>query len=294
MPPEDTPTVSAWAVEHARELTQGGERPSRGRVEVELLTDPWSVWCWGFEPARRALAHRFPTVAFSARVGGMFPTMPDPEQMGFDVERFFSIVQRTTGMPIRLDATRADRPKSTYPACVHAAAVRLLQPELEPLYLRRLREAVYLDGRNVSRPEVAADVAGAIGIDETDFMDALNSGEPEREFRQALALLEAENMHAYPTFTIRTHERAARVEGFQSLPSLLALVEGMSGRLHPPMPPPRVEDVLRPDQRIATREVAETCGMSVEEAFEALTDLARRGVADRERHASGDVWTRAD
>src|SRR5687767_1822228 len=70
-------------------------------VRVELLTDPWSVWCWGFEPARRALELRYPTVELRPLVGGMFPEMPDPDALGFDVNRFFAVVQRTTGMPIR-------------------------------------------------------------------------------------------------------------------------------------------------------------------------------------------------
>jgi len=259
-------------------------------VEVELLTDPWSVWCWGFEPVRRALEHRFPTITFRARVGGMFARLPDPEEIGFDVARFFSVVQRTTGMPIRLDATSKDRPQSTYPACVHVAAVRLLAPELEGAYLRRLREAVYLDARNVSRVEVAAGVAEATGLDRREFTDSLATGEPEREFRQALASLEAEDLHAYPTLVVRARSRAARIEGFQSLPALLSIVEGVSGRMHPARAPPEPLEVLGSGERVATREVAEATGTSVEEAYEALAALARQGAVERERHPTGDAW----
>ncbi len=281
-------TASPWAVAHARGL--GARRVGAGRVEVELLTDPWSVWCWGFEPVRRAIEHRFPSITFTSRVGGMFERLPDPREAGFDVERFFAVVQRTTGMPIRPDAARRDRPESTYPACVHAIAVRLLAPDLESRYVRRLREAAYLDGLNVSSPDVAADVAAALGLDRREFVDALRSGEPEREFRAGLDALHVEKMHAYPTLTVRTEARAARVEGFQSLPALMSIVESVSARMHPARPAPGVLAVLRGGDRVATREVAEATGTSVEDAVDALAALEREGLVERERHVTGHTW----
>src|SRR6185503_17989969 len=53
-----------------------------GRLRIELLTDPWSVWCWGFEPVRRALELRHPSLEFRFLLGGMFPQMPRPEESG--------------------------------------------------------------------------------------------------------------------------------------------------------------------------------------------------------------------
>jgi len=288
-----TPGASQWAVEHAQDLTLFRPSGPPGRAEVVLLTDPWSVWCWGFEPVRRALEHRYPTIQFSALVGGMFPTMPDPAALGFNVERFFAIVQRSTGMPIAYDATRYDRPTSTYPACIHYYTMRLVRPELADSYLRRLREAVYLDRRNVSRPQVAADVAVAMGVPREEFEEALASGEPEREFEANLTRLESNNLHAYPTFLVRSGPRLARVEGFQSLPALLSLVEQVTGRAHATAPPPPLLDLFRDGERLATREVAEVLDLSLEAAAEELQGAARDGSLTRERHPTGDVWRKA-
>jgi putative protein-disulfide isomerase len=282
--------ASAWAVRYAQEAKPLFPPTAGGEVRVRLLTDPWSVWCWGFEPVRKALAWRYPTIAFEPLLGGMFPTLPDPASLGFDIERFFASVQRTTGMPLRLDATKRDRPQSTYPACVHVHAVRLLAPDKEQAYLRALREAVYLDGLNISRPEVAAQVAGRIGLGGEEFQEALASGEPEREFRERLAQLHQMNLHAYPTLMVTAGERTARVEGFQSLPALLGIVESVSGKLHPARPPPSLAEVLAPGERVATREVAEVLGLSVEAAHDALREAEAQGMARRERHPTGDVW----
>jgi hypothetical protein len=175
---------------------------------------------------------------------------------------------------------------------VHVHAARLLAPEKEHAYLRALREAVYLDGRNASKPEVAADVAERVGIARREFLEALASGEPEREFRERLAALHAANLHAYPTLLVTAGGRTARVEGFQPLPALLGVAESLAGKLLPAQPPPPLLDLVPAGERVATREVAEVLGASVEEAYDHLREAEARGQLKRDRHAGGDVWRR--
>lgn len=291
---EKVEVASPWALEHAREVGRAVEAAPPGIVRVDLLTDPWSVWCWGMEPARRAIQVRFPSIEFRPLVGGMFPRLPDPAEVGFDVERFFAVVQRTSGMPLAVDATRRDRPGSTYPACIAVHAVRLLDAGKESTYLRALREAVYLDRRNVSRTEVAASVAASIGIDEAEFTEALASGEPEREFRTRLASLHALHLHGYPTTLVTWKDKTARLEGFQSLPALLSAIEAVSETLHAAREPPPVAELVGHGERVATREVAEVLGVGVEEAYDRLMAEVREGALVRERHPTGDTFRRDD
>ncbi len=288
-----SPAVSAWAVEHAHDLTLFGPAAPGDRPEVVLVTDPWSVWCWGFEPVRRALQHRYPTIAFRNVVGGMFPVMPDPEAMSFNVERFFTVVQRTTGMPLRLDATREDRPRSTYPACIHVAAARLLRPDLKAAYLRHLQKTIYLNARNISRANITKNVAATMGIPVKKFHKTIASKEPKHKFRENLSRLQTHNIHSYPTYLVRSGTQLVRIEGFQSLPSLLSIVESVTGRLHPAAPPPPLLDLFPAGERLATREVAEVLDESLEVTVERHADLEAQGALARERHAGGDVWLRA-
>lgn len=290
MPEEPRPDASGWAVDYAQRQPVWQEPPEEAEVRLTLLTDPWSVWCWGWEPVRRTVEHRLPDVEFTPLVGGMFPELPDPEEVGFDIERFFGNVHRTTGMPVRADATQDPRPGSTYPACHHVHAVRLLDPGRERAYLRALREAVYLDGRNVSEPGIAASVADDVGVDPEAFLEALDSGEPEREFQERLGTLHEQDLHSYPTFLVSAGEQTAQAEGFQALPAVLTLLERVTGRTWDLAEPPAPKDVLSPDERVATREVAEVAEMSVEAAFEVLRELEEKGEVLRERHPGGDAW----
>lgn len=284
--------ASRWAVEYAEQPEPGFEPPEDGTVRVELLTDPWSIWCWGFEPVRRALELRYPSITFRPLLGGMFETLPDPDRQGFDIDRFFTTVQRTTGMPISTGGMEDDRPSSTYPACVHLHAIRLLEGAKARPALRRMREAAYLDGRNISDPDVAADVATEVGLEREAFRQALDSGEPEREFRHRLEALERQDLQAYPTLIVTSGETRTRIEGFQTLPSVLSIVESVSGRLHPSVPAPDLAKVLPEGERVATREVAEVLEVSIEQASEELQAAVEEGWVERERHATGDLWRR--
>lgn len=263
-----------------------------GKLRIELLTDPWSVWCWGFEPIRRALELRHPTLEFRPLLGGMFPTMPRPEQAGFDVERFFSIVHRTTGMPIRYDGIRRDAPDSTYPACIHVHAVRLLAPERESEYLRALREAAYLDGLNISRLEVGAEVAQRVGLEGDAFLKMRRSKAAEESFLSQIESLHERNLHAYPTILFTVAGQTHVVEGFQSLPAVLGIAQSLTGRAFAPTPDPTLDLVVPPGERVATREVAEVLGMSLEAALDLCRAEEEKGRLVREEHPQGVVWSR--
>lgn len=264
----------------------------KARVRVTLLTDPWSVWCWGFEPVRRALELRYPTIEFRNLLGGMFPRMPRPQDAGFDIERFFSVVQRTTGMPVSAETVRRDPADSTYPSCIHVHAVRLAAPEKERRYLRALREAVYLDGQNISRPPVALRVARRVGVDPAAFREALTSGRAEASFQEALEKIHRQGLHSYPTLLVRTKQQLARVEGFQTLPAVLTIAQSLSRGRHAPLPDPPLQRIIPAGERVATREVAEVLGVSMERALDRLDKARDEGLLERDRHPTGDVWRR--
>ncbi len=273
-----------------QEGTPHEDPPPEGEVRIRLLTDPWSVWCWGFEPVRRALEHRYPSITFQFLLGGMFERLPDPGRAGFDMDRFFGTVHRATGMPVSTDALRGSPPSSTFPACIHLHAVRLIDRSKAGLALRKLREAAYLDGRNISQTSVGADAVEDAGVDRETFLEALESGEPEREFRHRLTKLQQQGLTAYPTLLVEGEQGQTTVHGFQSLPQVLGVAEEVSGRVHPSMPPPSLDDLLSQGERWTTREVAEGLDVKVEQAFEELEEAREDGRVEREPYPTGDAW----
>jgi putative protein-disulfide isomerase len=135
---------------------------------ITYYTDPLCCWSWGFEPQWRRLRYAYAgRLAWRIRVGGMIGDwagfsdplncVQRPSQMGPVALE----AKHITGMPITADLWVHDPPRSSWPACLAVKAAELQSPQAGEAYLRHLREALMIEGRNIARAEVLADCAAA-------------------------------------------------------------------------------------------------------------------------------------
>src|SRR5690606_6323765 len=84
--------------------------------------------------------------------------------------------------PIDPSVWYADPLPSSYPPSVAVHAVRAADPAREEEYLRRIRRALFLEARNIARPEVLIACAVDVGVDAVAFERTLRDGEAEAAF----------------------------------------------------------------------------------------------------------------
>lgn len=165
-------------------------------LEVSYFTDPLCCWSWGFEPQLRRLRYGFAgRIALRLRMGRMIPDwsafsdplndIHRPAQMG----PLWIQAATITGMPVEPAVWVHDAPASSWPSCIAVHAAGLQSPAAADLYLRRLREAVMIEGRNVGRSDVLIDIARGLGEARPDRFDA-EQFEPDLAGREARAALE--------------------------------------------------------------------------------------------------------
>jgi protein-disulfide isomerase-like protein with CxxC motif len=144
-------------------------------VHVTEFTDPGCVWSWSSEPMLRWLRRRYGdqvawTRVFGVQVDELSRTHPGADPVA-DAERFrgeWLAVAAHTAAPIT--AHLAWMHRSTRPACEAALAAEAQGTDVADAVLRRLREAVYVDGRPPDSPARVADaLRGVPGLD----LDAL-------------------------------------------------------------------------------------------------------------------------
>lgn len=188
------------------------ERP----VRITYVTDPICSACWVSEPAWRSVTSRYADVLDVEHVyGGLLPSWDGFLDAGAgirqpsDVAHHWDEFSTMTGQPIDASVWLTDPLHSSFPASIAAVAVRLVAPALETEFLRRVRELLFLDARNIARPEVLAEAAVAIGVDVAAYTAALADGSAEAQFLQD-----------------RVRSRTLGVRGFPTL-----FVEGVGGRL---------------------------------------------------------------
>lgn len=260
---------------------------------AEYFTDPLCPWCWGYEPRYRALKAAFGDSLFWVlRMGGMedrVPQVDDPDQAVARMERA-SLACR---MPIDLEVWRHRPPVSTVPASVAVKAVGFQDPALEDAFLRRVREAFYLEGRRVDTSESLFGLAREVpGIDLPRLMREMHDRSAKKAFMVdweaardpldgAPALEPAPDTggmrYTFPTLVLKNRDGAQRVVSLEDdLPAMLAAVHALAPRLTP-RPSPSIEGFLKARGAAATEEVALACEVPFDPADADLAEMVRDG-----------------
>jgi len=129
-------------------------------VSVTFFTDPYSPWCWAAEPQLRRLQVEFGEgLAFTFVIVGLHRTI-GPAEAGALALACLDAAD-ASGMPVDPRVFLRDPPSSTHPAGLALAAV---SEQGDPSrFLRRLREAILLEGRRMDTAPALLDAAREAG-----------------------------------------------------------------------------------------------------------------------------------
>ena len=191
---------------------------SAAKPTLVYVTDPICSGCWAFEPTWRRLRHHYDSVVTVRTIyGGLLAGWEGFSDPGAgiakpaDVGPHWQQVAARTGQPINPEVWHTNPPSSSYPASKAAHIVRMLDPAAEERFLRRIREAVFLEARNVARRDVLVACAAEAGIDAKAFS----------------VLFDADaGAHGFAT---DLHDR--HVLGVRQFPTVLAIATGQRPRM---------------------------------------------------------------
>lgn len=182
---------------------------------------------------------------------------------------------------------------STWPSCIAVKAAGLQGKARELPYLRRFREAMYLEGRAATNREVQLELASEIGLDVDAFVRALDDGKAEAAFHADLDLCRSKSVTGFPTFELRRDPATARLDGWQPWDAFDEALQEFAPDLRPsPLAatPESVRTLLRRFDRCATLEVAAVLGVTDDEAELLLEDLEAQGSIVRREVGGGLFW----
>jgi predicted DsbA family dithiol-disulfide isomerase len=191
------------------------------------------------------------------------------------------------GQPIDPSVWLTDPLASSYPPSVALHALRAIAPEREEDYLRRIRQALFLEARNIARPEVLVACAADIGLDPAQFETALRAPASQEAFAADLAQKRALGIRGFPTLVVAgpAVEQPWVMRGSQPFFRLERALEAVLGE-RPPARDVSVEAVLGAYGSGTTREFAEVLGLD-----EAATVAALQEAGARSRPLAGSqLW----
>lgn len=294
----DTATTGAATTDPA---TAGTASSSTVRTEdapvagarILYVTDPICSHCWAMEPGWRKLLYHYGDLIEVRHIyGGLVPGWEGFADRGAgirgpaDVAPHWEEVVERYGQPIDPSVWLRDPLSSSYPPSIAAHTVRLLAPELEEAYLRRIRDALFLEARNIARTDVLVACAAEVGVDESRFTAAYERGDGLAPFEADLALLRELPVRGFPTLIVSGDEGAQPwiMRGTQPYFRLERALRAVLGEL-PPERSTAIDDVLAAYGSGTTPEFAAVLDLDLDET---AAVLRRAGM--RERAVANSAW----
>ncbi|MCC9169078.1 DsbA family protein, partial [Pontibacter harenae] len=216
-------------------------------VEIQFFTDPLCCWSWAFEPQWRRLRYEYSgKIRWRYRMAGLIPNwnsysdpmnnVSKPLQMG----PVWLEAKYKSGMPMDDRVWFNDPPASSFPACLAVKSAGLQSAAAAENYLRRVREAVMLHGKNISREEVLLEVAQSLSEEENGLLDYSQferdlKGEPARQaLREDMQQVRNLSITRYPALTIsKPGQSGLLIVGYRPYEAVVGTLKKVAPELQP-------------------------------------------------------------
>jgi predicted DsbA family dithiol-disulfide isomerase len=253
-------------------------------VDASVFTDPFCPWSWAAEPQLRRLQVEFGAqLAYTFVIVGLRRTIDPNDARGLALTCLDAAAE--SGQPVDPRVFLRDPPSSTHPAGLAIAAVSE-QGDPGP-FIRRLREAIMLEGRRMDTAPALLDAARETipthpGLDLERLRVDFGSNAIVERFG---ADVERGRGVTTPTFELG----GERVEGFAGGYERLRAAALAAGA-QPESAFPGVEDALRRFGAMTTPEVAAVCDLPGPRAPAELWRLAVEWRVRPRRVGGGELW----
>jgi putative protein-disulfide isomerase len=194
------------------------------------VMDPMCSWCWGFAPVADALVEQAKAAGLPLHlvVGGLRTgsgAALEPNTRRYILEHW-QAVHDTTGQAFQFEGALPDGfVYDTEPACRAIVAARSLAPDVAWKLVKEIQHAFYLEGRDVTKASVLAELAEKAGLPRIEFADAFDSAEQHAATASDFSWVQDLGIAGFPTLLAeRNGQLALLTNGYQPLEELALML----------------------------------------------------------------------
>lgn len=270
--------------------TQNIEKP----IKVIYFTDPICSSCWGIEPQLRKLKLEYGNaIEIDYHMGGLLPDWSYNSggiSKPSDVAHHWDEASLYYDMPIDGDVWLEDPLDSSYPPSIAFKAAEIQNHEKAILFLRELREMVFLKKKNITKWENIVIAAEKSGLDVNQLKADFN-GQAKTLFEQDLKLAKEFGVRGFPTlFFVNANGEKEVVYGSKPYP----FYETSILKLHPKtlktVYPKNWEQLFATYHSLSAKEFAELSGTERAESEKVLNELSNQGKLEKLNTKNGSLW----
>ena len=270
-------------------------RSTKKSVKAIYYTDPICSGCWGIEPQLRKLKLEYGNVIeIEYRMGGLLPDWSyNSAGIGkpSDVASHWDEVSIHYDMPIDGDLWLEDPLGSSYPPSIAFKAAQMQDNEKAILFLREIREMVFLQKKNIAKWEHIKAAANKVGLNierfKTDF-----EGNAKALFEEDLKLRKELGVRGFPTlFFLDESGNNEIVYGSRPYAFYEIAILKLNSNAIKSEYSKSWEFLFSKYATLTAKEFSELSGTPRDESEKQLNELVVKGNLDKHTTKNGSIWT---
>ncbi|MBS4063156.1 MAG: DsbA family protein [Chitinophagaceae bacterium] len=267
-------------------------------VKLLYFTDPICSSCWGIEPQLRKLKQEYgASFDIEYRMGGLLKSWS--EYGGSDVNGPQSVAQHWEeasayyNMPIDGDVWNEDPLRSSFPSAIAFKAAQLQGNHKADQFLRRIKEMVFIEKKNIAKLKYLVQAAKDVGLDHIQFKHDYRHN-AKQLFEDDLLMAKEWGVRGFPTIYF-VDEEDNRFKVYGSKPYQVyeqALLKLIPGNVIKEVVT-TYDSIFQGYDTVTLKEFAVFYDKSLEEAESILYELEARKKIDRVVSKAGSIWKKA-
>jgi len=265
-------------------------------IQVVYFTDPICSTCWIIQPLLRKLYLEYGKyINIEYRMGGLLPSWENYNkgkiQQPSDAAKHWEEVCVSHEMPLDGDIWEEDPLPSSYPPSIAFKAAQMQDTYKAILFLRRIKEMVFVEKKNIIKWEYLEKAAFEVGLDSARLLRDFE-GKAKELFVEDLKLADQLGVRSFPTLFFRNGTaQQFTIKGFQPYHHFEEIIYKL-------LPHAKKEAVNADPQYLfsqfnsmTNKEFALLSNIAKDDASRILNDLFKRGNIDKYESKNGVIWT---
>lgn len=264
-------------------------------INVLYYTDPICSTCWAIQPQLRKLQLEYGEfINIEYKMGGLLPSWDKFDRRGIktpaDVAEHWEKVCQYYEMPINQNIWLEDPLPSSYPPSIAFKAAQLQDTGLAVMFLRRIREMVFLEKKNIIKKEYLYKAAFEVGLDAARLMRDLE-GKAQLLFREDLILSDELEIDELPTLIFTNKEGVKySIKGYVEYENLEEIICKLEPNLVKRTYDNSPEYLFKVFPTITTKEFAFMRSEEDAESRKILEELHTKDLITRFESFAGNMW----
>ena len=234
-------------------------------IDLYYFTDPICSHCWALEPALRKFQAQYGKYfRFHTVMGGLLK-----EWNGFadkangiggpaDVAGHWREVGEHSRMPIDGSVWLEDPIHSSYPPSRVFAVIKKKDPELANVFLRKIREALFVFNQNIAKDDVLIDILNGLNLNGEEIIKEAHSSEGETLLQQEFSIAKNLGVRGFPTIIMVNEEnKGVKLVGARSVSDYVSGLKEVLLKTDKVEPKalPTLEDLLDKEELLFSKEI---------------------------------------